>query len=56
MDLNAWQKNWNELGKDDPLWVVLTNPAKKGGRWQPEEFFQTGIEEINGLLAKLASL
>ena len=56
MDLNAWQKNWDELGKDDPLWVVLTDPAKKGGRWQPEEFFQTGIEEINGLLAKLATL
>jgi ubiquinone/menaquinone biosynthesis C-methylase UbiE len=47
MNLNEWQSNWDELGKDDPLWVVLTDPAKKGGRWEPRDFFATGEKEID---------
>jgi SAM-dependent methyltransferase len=46
MKLNEWQTYWNELGKDDPLWVVLTDPSKKGGKWDPEEFFAIGAKEI----------
>ncbi len=56
MDLAAWRKNWDQLGKDDPLWVVLTDPSKKGGRWNPEEFFALGIEEIQRTLAELEQL
>jgi ubiquinone/menaquinone biosynthesis C-methylase UbiE len=55
MKLADWQTNWDELGKDDPLWVVLTDPAKKGGRWQPAEFFETGREEISEVLTTLRS-
>jgi SAM-dependent methyltransferase len=47
MNLNEWQSNWDELGKDDPLWVVLTDPNKKGGKWDPKEFFATGEKEID---------
>ena len=46
MNITEWQKNWDALGKDDPLWVVLTDPAKKGGGWDPKEFFETGRAEI----------
>jgi len=56
MDLKAWQQNWDELGKDDPLWLVVSDPSKKGGRWDPEEFFATGREEIRGVLADLDKL
>lgn len=34
------------MGEDDPFWAVLTDPAKQGGRWDPREFFQTGVDEI----------
>lgn len=47
MNLTEWQSNWDELGKDDPLWIVLTDPAKKGGKWDPKEFFATGEQEID---------
>ena len=39
MNINDSHRNWTELGKDDPLWVVLTDPDKKGGKWTEEEFF-----------------
>jgi SAM-dependent methyltransferase len=56
MELKDWQQNWNELGKDDPLWVVISDPAKKGGRWDPKEFFETGRQEIRDALAELEKL
>jgi len=34
----------------DPFWAVLTHPGKEGNRWDPAEFFQTGIEEIRGVM------
>jgi cyclopropane fatty-acyl-phospholipid synthase-like methyltransferase len=54
MEILDWQKNWNELGKDDPLWVVLTDPTKKGGKWEPAEFFETGRAEIDAALREIA--
>jgi 2-polyprenyl-3-methyl-5-hydroxy-6-metoxy-1,4-benzoquinol methylase len=47
MTLEEWQSNWDQLGKDDPMWVVLTDPAKKGNRWDPKDFFATGEQEID---------
>jgi SAM-dependent methyltransferase len=56
MELLSSQKNWNELGKEDPLWVVLTHPDKKGGKWDPSEFFATGQAEISETLQEVAAL
>ena len=53
MNIKDINKNWTELGNDDPMWVVLTDPAKKGNRWQEEDFFATGKEEIKKQFAKL---
>lgn len=50
------RQQWEALGGNDPYWAVLTNPKKKGGRWNKEDFFQTGIDEINGVLAKISRL
>jgi SAM-dependent methyltransferase len=44
-DLESHQKVWDEAGRDDPLWSVLSVPGKQG-RWNVEEFFQTGVDEI----------
>lgn len=46
---------WERLGEDDPLWAVLSDPGKRGGRWQPGEFFATGEAEIAMQLAVAAS-
>ena len=56
MQIEKWQDNWNELGKEDPLWVVLTDPSRKGGKWTPAEFFATGQQEISEVMARAADV
>jgi SAM-dependent methyltransferase len=56
MKLKALQRRWNEAGKQDPFWAVLSDPDKKGNRWQVDEFFQTGVDEIRPLMGYLDSL
>jgi SAM-dependent methyltransferase len=46
MDLNELQKNWDEFGKTDPLWAILTESSRKGGQWNLEEFFASGRQDI----------
>ncbi len=46
MNIKEAEKNWDALGKDDPLYIVLTYKDKKGGKWDPKEFFETGTREI----------
>lgn len=53
MDIKEAHQNWTELGKTDAMWVVLTDPDKKGGQWTPEQFFQHGREEISLAVKKL---
>ena len=50
------RKQWEDLGAHDPYWAVLTHPDKKGGRWNKEEFFRTGVAEIDELETKLAKV
>lgn len=50
-ELRGLQQAWDAFGEKDPLWAVLTRPGRRGGRWDPEEFFATGREEIRGVLA-----
>lgn len=44
--LERQQQDWNELGKLDPLWAVLSDPARQFGRWNLDEFFRTGAELV----------
>jgi ubiquinone/menaquinone biosynthesis C-methylase UbiE len=50
MNLKKLQKNWNKFGKIDPLWAILTDPAKKGNKWQIDEFFRSGEIEIETIM------
>ncbi len=43
--------NWNVLAKLDPLWTILSDPQKKFGKWDPKEFFATGEQEAQRVLA-----
>ena len=50
MELGELQKNWDEFGRIDPLWAILTDPSKTNNRWDPQEFFATGEDEIDCLM------
>lgn len=55
VDLQGLQKNWDEFGKTDPLWAILTDPSKKGGKWDLEEFLRTGKQEIDLVFEQIDS-
>jgi ubiquinone/menaquinone biosynthesis C-methylase UbiE len=44
------RNSWNELGHTDPLWAVLSDPAKRGGHWDLGEFLATGEADIASLM------
>jgi SAM-dependent methyltransferase len=50
------EQTWNQLAEDDPLWAILSDPAKKGNRWALDQFLASGREEIDGVLAHLDEL
>ncbi len=56
MNLKNLQKNWNEFGKTDPLWAILTGSDKKGKKWKTEEFFKTGVREVDSVMKYAESL
>ncbi len=56
MELNELQKHWNQFGKQDPLWAILTYNDKKGNKWNPEEFFETGKQEIKDVMQYVEKL
>lgn len=35
------------------MWAILTSPDKKGGLWEKDVFFRTGVDEINELMRYL---
>ena len=35
------------------MWVVLSDPSKKGSRWDEKEFFATGRQEVGNVLARI---
>ena len=63
-DLREIQKNWDELGKLDPLYAIKVGLQKEGGEWESKEggkwdlleFFQTGIDETASLLKDIDTL
>ena len=56
MSGGSTKRQWDRLGRTDPLWAVLTDPQKRGRKWDVGEFFQIGEEEVAFVLAHLATL
>jgi SAM-dependent methyltransferase len=56
MKLERLQRHWDEFGRQDPYWAILTDPAKKGNKWDIEEFFATGHREVDDVLTWVESL
>jgi 2-polyprenyl-3-methyl-5-hydroxy-6-metoxy-1,4-benzoquinol methylase len=47
-------RNWEAFGDQDPLFGVLSDPAKMGGQWDVEEFFASGVAHVQLLHRRLA--
>ena len=54
-DLDHLRRVWQTLGRDDPLWAVLSQADKRGRRWKPDEFLATGRAEIDTQLHMIAA-
>jgi SAM-dependent methyltransferase len=47
---------WERHAQHDPLWAILSDPTKKGRKWDLQAFFETGAREISIVLYRLAEL
>jgi len=47
---------WDRAASIDPMWAVLSDPAKRGRQWRTNEFFATGRREVSLLLYQLSHL
>lgn len=56
MNIEELQAHWNEFGKTDPLYAILTAKDKEENRWSPEEFFAIGSTEVRELMTSIESL
>ena len=56
MTLKHVQRTYEELGRNDPLYAVLSLKEAKNNRWDPEQFFARGRKEISAALEQLSRL
>lgn len=47
------RQTWQTLGKDDPLWAILTHPDRRRGRWDLERFLATGEADVTRYIGLL---
>jgi SAM-dependent methyltransferase len=50
------QRDWEELAEVDPLWAVLSDPTRRGGGWQLDEFLATGEADAERVLGVAGEL
>jgi len=53
--LSVHKQTWEDLASTDPLWAILSDPTKKNGKWQLEEFFEKGEVEISAAMSHFPS-
>jgi 2-polyprenyl-3-methyl-5-hydroxy-6-metoxy-1,4-benzoquinol methylase len=49
-------RNWEALGDTDPMFGVLSDPSRHGGRWAVDEFYETGRAHVRKLFRILDGL
>ncbi|MGH3877509.1 MAG: class I SAM-dependent methyltransferase [Actinophytocola sp.] len=50
------RRDWVRLGEEDPLWAVYVAADKRGGRWDPDQFLDTGRADVAASAAWLDEL
>jgi SAM-dependent methyltransferase len=53
---SAQARDWDDLALVDPFWAVLAADDKRGGGWDPTEFFATGEADVEQMLATATQL
>jgi SAM-dependent methyltransferase len=53
MAVDRLKSTWEDLGRTDPLWAVLTDPERRHGGWDVEEFLATAAAPVERVLAML---
>jgi len=56
MSLATVKKTFEEYGRDDPLYAVLSRRGMRHDQWDPDEFFRTGVREIGEVLQYVEGL
>lgn len=56
MGLEDVRRTYEKFGREDPFFAVLSSRGREGDRWDREEFFATGRDEIEGVMAHLREL
>jgi SAM-dependent methyltransferase len=54
--VEAGREYWDRFAKFDPLWAILSDPARAGRRWTLAEFLATGHREVSLLMYQLRAL
>jgi hypothetical protein len=42
---------WEDWGRIDPFWAILTEADARHGRWDVDRFFATGVDMVAAMLA-----
>jgi SAM-dependent methyltransferase len=45
-ELTEEKRNWEDFAAQDPFWAVLSQPDRKYGRWDRDDFYRTGEVQI----------
>ncbi|HSM78634.1 MAG TPA: hypothetical protein VLT57_13440, partial [Bryobacteraceae bacterium] len=54
MSLRAVRRQWTMLGEQDPFWAIITAAGKENNGWDVDEFFSTGVAEIERVMQYVA--
>ena len=50
MRLEKQKGDWEALGRLDPLWAIYSDPKRQHGKWDLEEFFRSGQDDVSALM------
>src|SRR6516165_10562015 len=56
MSLQSLQKNWEGFAQIDPLWAICVDSSRLGNKWTREEFFATGVTEVDRVIDHVRGL
>lgn len=56
MSIGQLKSTWESLGRVDPLWAVLSDPDKRHGQWEVEDFMTTGRGHVDWVEGELHGL
>ena len=55
MSVRDLKRVWENLGRTDPLWAVLSAPEHRDGAWDLDDFMATGQRAVNDVMGLVRS-